>query len=318
MRNDRTRLTSLAAAAGLLLLAAPARAQYREYYVRGRVVDEQKQPLGGVEIQLRDPATSRTFNMKTDDKGEFKFAGLPHATYKVRFSREGYASVDDEWDFSARQDRMQRVEVPDVVLASGAHVREVQRLAGAKAGVEEAAELMQKGDLDAAIRAAEKVLQDSPEDPNALYYLGLSYLGQRRYADAVGPLTRVSELSPGFPGAHLALGDCYRALGERAKALAAYDRSRELDPSHVTAAYNAGLILFDENRIEEALDRFTSGIALEPDDAELNEMAGRCYVHEAKFELALDHLLKARRATTDADKAKLLDTLIEQTRALVR
>jgi len=318
VRNDRVRREWLAAVLGLVLLGAPAFAQYREYYVRGRVTDEQKRPIEGVALELRDPATSRTFQMKTDAKGEFKLAGLPHATYKVRFSREGYASLDVEWDFSATQERMQRVDVADVVLASRAHTREVERLAGAKAGVEQAAQLLRKGELDAAVAAAQKVLQESPLDPNALYYLGLGQLGRKQYAEALAPLVRVSELTPDFAPAQLALGDCYRGLGERGKALAAYDRGRELDPGSVTAAYNAGLILFDENRIAEALDRFTSGLAVLPDDAELNEMAGRCYVHEAKLDLALDHLARARRATKDEGKAKQLDNLIEQVRAHAR
>jgi tetratricopeptide (TPR) repeat protein len=318
MRNHNVRRTGVTAALGMLLLVPPALAQYREYYVRGRVVDEQRNAIVDVDIELLDPATSRTFHMKTDKKGEFKFAGLPHATYQVTFSREGYVTANDEWDFSAKQDRMQRVDVPDVVLASESHVQEVQRLEGAKAGVEEAAEKIGKGDLDGAIAAVERVLEKSPRDPNALYYLGLSYVGKKMYTDAMGPLTRVTELAPEFPGAYLALGDCYRELGDPEKALAAYDKSRELDPANVISAYNAGLILFEQSRIEDALARFESGLASKPDDPELNEMAGRCYVNQAKFDAAVEYLEKARAGTTDPDKLALLADLIDQTKALIR
>ena len=266
-----------------MVLASPGLAQYREYYVRGRVVDAQKKPLPDVEIALLDASTSRRFHMKTDQKGEFKFAGLPHASYEVTFAREGYVTAKDTWEFNAPQERMQKVEVPDVVLASQAQVQEVQRLEGAKAGVEEAAEKLRKGDLDGAISTLEKVLEKNPQDPNALFYLGLGYVGKKRYAEAVVPLTRVTELTPAFPGAYFELGVCYRALGDPKKALELYDKNLQLDPDNAHSLYNSGLILFETNRVDEALVRFERGLVSRPDDAELLEMTGRCYVHDAKF-----------------------------------
>jgi hypothetical protein len=55
----------------------PAYGQYREYYFYGQVLDLQKNPLPGVEITLRDVATSRSYSIKTNSKGEFRLAGLP-------------------------------------------------------------------------------------------------------------------------------------------------------------------------------------------------------------------------------------------------
>jgi len=301
-----------------LLMASPAVAQYREYYVRGKVLDAQKKPLADVEITLVDSATSRRFHMKTDQKGEFKFAGLPHANYEVTFAREGYVTASDKWEFNAPQERMQRVEVPDVVLASQAQVQEVQRLQGAKTGVEEAAEKLRKGDLDGAISALEKVLEKSPQDPNALFYLGLGYVGKKMYAEAVVPLTRVTELSPAFPGAYFELGVCYGALGDPKQALASYDKNLQLDPGNAHGLYNSGLILFETNRVDEALVRFERGLAAKPDDADLLEMAGRCYIHDAKYQAGIERLEKARAATIDPAKVAFLEELIRNAKALVR
>lgn len=307
----------MAALIGVALLAAPVLAQYREYYVRGRVLDAQKKPLPDVEIRLVDPSTSRSFHMKTGEKGEFSFAGLPHAVYQVTYSCEGYVTATDEWDLGARQERMKKVEIPDVVLASEVQVREAQRLGAAKAAVEDARDRIRTGDLDGAIAALEEVLEESPDDPNALFYLGLSFAGKKMYAEALGPLTRVTELSPGFPGAWFELGVCRQNLGDPEKALAAYERNLELDTANADSAYNSGLILFEQNRIEDALVRFETGLASKPDDPELNEMAGRCYLHEGTFELALAHLERARSAATEPDKVAFLDQLIEQTKGLV-
>jgi len=70
MRHRGVRRKGMAAAVGMMLLTTPALGQYREYYVHGRVLDAQKSPLSGVEIRLVDASTSRSFHMKTDDKGD--------------------------------------------------------------------------------------------------------------------------------------------------------------------------------------------------------------------------------------------------------
>jgi tetratricopeptide (TPR) repeat protein len=318
MRHPGRKAAGIATVLGTLVLASPGLAQYREYYVRGRVLDAQKQPLPDVEVSLLDASTSRRFDMKTDQKGEFKFAGLPHATYEVTFAREGFVTGKDKWEFGAPQDRMQRVEVPDVVLASQAQAQEVQRLEGAKAGVEEAGEKLRKGDLEGAISGLEKVLEKSPQDSNALFYLGLAYAGKKMYTEAVAPLTRVTELRPTFPGAYFELGVCYRGLGDLEKALSSYDKNLELAPDNADGYYNSGLILFETNRVDEALVRFERGLVSRPGDASLLEMVGRCYIHDAKFKQAVETLEKARAATTDPAKLALLDELIRQTKTLVR
>jgi tetratricopeptide (TPR) repeat protein len=318
MRYPTRRAVGITTVLATLILASSALAQYREYYVRGRVLDAQKKPLPEVEIALLDASTSRRFRMKTDQKGEFKFAGLPHADYEVTFSREGYVTGHDRWEFNAPQERMQRVDVPDVVLSSQAQVQEVQRLENAKSGVEEAAEKLRKGDLDGAIAALEKVLEKSPQDPNALFYLGLAYAGKKMYAEAVGPLTRVTELSPAFPGAYFELGVCHRALGDLKKALESYDKNLELEPDNAHGLYNSGLILFETSRVDEALVRFERGLATRPDDAGLLEMTGRCYIHDARFQAAVERLERARTATSDPAKVAFLDELIRNAKALAR
>jgi tetratricopeptide (TPR) repeat protein len=314
MRQDNPRLGRAAVAAGLLLLATPLFAQYREYYVRGRVVDTEKKPIPGAEIHLLDPSTSRRFDMKTDEKGEFKLAGLPHATYQVTYSAEGYTGGKDEWDLSARQNRMKRVDIPDVVLSSQAEVRKAKLLGEIEGGVKEAGEKIRGGDLDGAIATLEEVLAKSPDDQNALFFLGLAYAGKQRYAEAIGPLTRVTEQSPDFPGAWFELGVCQRNLGHSEEALAAYDRSLALDPGNADAAYNSGLVLFEQSRIDEAVERFEAGLRSRPDDTELHEMMGRCLLNKGEFGPALEHLTKAREATADSNKQALLDDLIEATR----
>lgn len=312
------RLTGIATACWTLVLASPSWAQYREYYVRGKVVDVQKQPIPEVEIQLRDLETSRTYHMKTGRDGTYKFAGLPHAVYEVTMTKAGYPPTKLEWKLVTPQETMQRVEMPDIVLAPQQRVRKDDQVKDAEAGVKQAAEMIRQGDLDGAIALLRGLLEKDPKDPTALFYLGLSYTAKKMYNEAIGAFTQVTEQTSRFPAAYFELGVCYRGLGDLPKALEAYDKGLELDPANADGLYNSGLILFETNRIDEALARFESGLASNPEDPEILEMVGRCYIHQAKFDTALGHLEKARARSTDPGKQKVLDQLIGTLRSRVR
>ncbi len=301
-----------------LLLSAPALAQYREYYLHGRVVDTGKQPLAEVEIQLRDVATSRSYHMKTGKDGAFRFAGLPHGVYEAVFSKQGYTTTKVQWKFEAAQETMKRVEIPDVALAS---LDEVQRFEQAKAletGAKQAAEKIRQRDFDGAITLAEGLLGADPKNANALFVLGLAYVGKQMYPEAALALSQVTELQPAFAAAHFELGVCHRQLHDLPRALAAFEKSLELDPKNADSAYNAGLVLFELTRIDEALARFEQGLALRPQDPDLLEMAGRCYIHQAQLDKALVALEQARAASGDPGKVAFLAELIGKVKAQMK
>lgn len=179
-------------------------------------------------------------------------------------------------------------------------------------------EKLRKGDPDGAITLLEGILHNDPQDANARFLVGLSYAAKERYREAVDALTQVTELSPTFPGADFELGVCYRRLGDLPKALESYDKSLKRDPGHADSAYNSGLILFETNQIDEARARFERALALKPEDPAVLEMIGRCYIHQGRFEAAIEYLEKARAACTNSEKIEFLDELIRKARSQIR
>jgi tetratricopeptide (TPR) repeat protein len=293
-----------------LVLALPGLAQFREYYFHGKVLDTQKNPLEGVEVALRDVDTSRSYSVKTNKKGEYRLAGLPHGTYKVVFKKEGYATKEDEWRFQTPQLNIQKTEIPDVVLVSLAQVRKQEELKEIQGVVKEAGEKIRQRDFDGALALLQRALEKDPQDVNALYFLGLSYSRKKMYPEAIEALTRVTQSSPKFAPACFELAICYQQQNDIDKALEFYQKTLGLDPNNPDAAYNSGLILFGRNRVEEALALFEKALSLRPDDPAYLEMAGRCYINQANYPKAIECLEKAKAKYTDSDKVKFLDDLI--------
>lgn len=301
-----------------LFLAVPVFGQYREYYITGKVVDPQKNPLEGVEIGLRDIVSSRSYTLKTKKNGEFKFAGLPRGDYRVVFKKDGYAVKEDEWKLLTPQAKMEKVEIPPIIMATEELVQEVQSLKEAEAGVKAGAEKIRQGDIDGALADLKTVLDKNPQDPNALYLTGMAYLRKNMLTEASAAFLKVTELSPKFAAAFYQLGVSYQRQEQPEKALAEYEKAFALDASNPDLLFNSGLVLFGLTRIDEALARFEKALALRPDDPAYLEMAGRCYINRADFPKAVEYLEKAKAGTTDPERIKFLDDLIATLKAQIK
>lgn len=303
-------LLGLVAVIMAIIQVLPASAQYREYYLYGKILDTQKMPIEGVQIDLRDVATSRGYSMKTDKKGEFKFAGLPHGVYQVVFIKEGFAQKQDEWRFETPQDTMQKVEIPMLTLISQTQVEEVQRLKEVESGIKESADKIRQGDLDGAIAQLKGMLDKNPKDTNALYLIGMAYVKKQMFPEATGAFLHVAEMAPKFAAAFHQLGVCYQQQDQPEKSLEYYQKAIDLDAGNTDAFYNSGLILFKLSRVDEALGRFEKALALKPDDPAFLEMAGRCYINKADYAKAIEYLEKAKTGYNDPERTNFLDELI--------
>jgi Flp pilus assembly protein TadD len=310
MNNRTIRILGILAVLGMIANVPSVFGQYREYFFYGKVVDTGNKPVADVGIRLRDVATSRGYSVMTNQKGEFKFAGLPHGVYKVSFKKEGFSLKEDEWRFPEAQETMQKVEIPIVTLVSQELVAKTAQLKLQEAAIKAAADKIREKDYDGAIAQLKAFLEKNPEDANALYFLGLGYSRKKMYPEAVQMLTRVSELAPKFAPAYFELGVCYQQQGDLDKSVASYQKNRELDPANADSAYNAGLILFQLGRIAEARIEFEKALTLKPTDPDILEMVSRCCINAGEFAKAIEHLEKAKAGSTNPDKIKFLDDLI--------
>jgi hypothetical protein len=90
------RVYGAAVALAMLLLAAPALAQFggATGNLYGRVVDEQEGVLPGVTVTMKGPGAPQTAT--TDARGEFRFLNLPPGQYSVTCALQGFSTVSHE------------------------------------------------------------------------------------------------------------------------------------------------------------------------------------------------------------------------------
>lgn len=293
------------------MVVKPCPGQHRDYYISGKIVDSEDQPIPKVEILLRDINTSRSYSIHTNKKGKFKFAGLPSGIYQVTMTKEGYRTKTDEWKFDIKQDRMQKVDLETIKMITEKRLKEIELTNRVKKDFEKATKKINEKDFAGALSILETILQEKPDDENARYFSGICYYKQDKIPEAIAAFTKVSSLNPSFAGAYLHLGICYQKQNELEKAFGFYQQALKLEPENLISLFNSGLILYKLERYPEALTYFEKALVSKPDDSEILEFTGLCYIQIENYKKALEYLEKAKKNSVDQDKIKSLDELIK-------
>jgi tetratricopeptide (TPR) repeat protein len=120
---------------------------------------------------------------------------------------------------------------------------------------------------DGAAVAIKKALELNPDHVEARTLLGWLELQIRANIDgAIQQYTRVVELKPDSPQAHVNLGAAYKSKGELAKALESYNRALQLRSDYVEALSNRGWVFVEQEKWQEARRDFDQALKIKPED----------------------------------------------------
>ncbi len=293
------------------MFVKPCPGQHRHYYIFGKIVDSKDQPIQKVEISLRDVSTSRSYSLKTNKKGEFKFAGIHRGIYQVTMKKKGYRTKKDEWKFEIKTDRMQKVNLKTFVMISEERLKEINLEKQIQKDFEIASEKIGKEEFDEALSILKKILDKKPNNENAIYFTGICHFKKNMLPEAIEAFSKVNSLNPSFPGAYYHLGICYQKQNQLDKSLTFYQKALELDPKNFISLFNGGLVLYKLKRYSEALTYFEKAVELKPDDPGTLEFIGLCFIQNGNYKKALEYLEKAKNASSNTEKTKSLDELIK-------
>ena len=130
------------------------------------------------------------------------------------------------------------------------------------------------GDLDAAIREFQRVVELAPGLAAAHVNLGAVYYEKKDYGQAIPSLRKALELNPDLPGAHSMLGVALLAQGYAAESIPHLEKAQADDV--------LGVALLESGRAREAIDRLESALAKQPDNPDLLYYLSQAHARLAK------------------------------------
>lgn len=175
-----------------------------------------------------------------------------------------------------------------------------------KSNLEEAAARLRNNKVQDAERFYSMVLEEHPEDPEAMAGLGIVRYHQKQYEEAESLLTKAVAKEAGIAQHHAVLAEMY-AINDRTKeAVAAYAKAFELEPDNSTYGLALGreLVEAEEYAKAEEILRQVADLdprAIDPNGVGVHTALGDALRGQDKLDDALRTYMKAQ-TTYGSDK----------------
>ena len=154
-----------------------------------------------------------------------------------------------------------------------------------------AMDFQETGNLDKAIDAFQKIIEDMPGNLFALYNLGKCMFQMRSVNQAIECYQKVVDADPTFYECWYNLATAFDDMGNAAEAIRAYYTAIEIKPDFIPAYNDLGVQLSTVGRNGEALKVLRNASKIKPDDYELKYNIGVVLYESRKYEEALIELL---------------------------
>jgi predicted TPR repeat methyltransferase len=145
----------------------------------------------------------------------------------------------------------------------------------------------QQGRHHEAVALIEQSLVLAPSQADWYSNLGIVLKARARLDEAVAAFRQAIALDPGHVNAYNNLGVLLRARGEIAEAEAAYRTAIEIDPAHQDVHQNLGILLYGQRRMREAVACFCKVITLDPTHAQALRLLAMAHCVIGEFDKAV-------------------------------
>ena len=147
--------------------------------------------------------------------------------------------------------------------------------------------LLEKGRVDEAISHLRQAIAAQPNSPEAYYNLGRAFLKKQQFEAAAAHFQMALSLRPDFANACCNLGFARLQLGQVAAATAAYEKALDLAPDYALAHNDLGGILLRLGETNRAMIHFQRAAQLAPDFVEAHYNLGGALLAAGRLDEAL-------------------------------
>lgn len=140
--------------------------------------------------------------------------------------------------------------------------------------LQQAWQVHQSGNVDAAMQLYRGVLRQSPRSAEAWVYLGIAQFDVRDFDGSVKSYRKGIALKEHFPIAWNNLGNSLRMLGQVDDAERCFKKSLMQQPNYLSALKNRGTLWVWNGDVERGLKWYARGLEVDPNNAELHRNLG--------------------------------------------
>ena len=258
--------------------------------VKGKVLDGQGKPVDGAKVTIAfKDGISRTYEVKSNKKGEFIQIGLPPGNYSITAEKEKIGS--QSFDARVRLGEAAEVNFQLVAGASGPTKEDVAKAAAVKKLFDEGVAASRSSDHDGALAKFNEAVVLLPTCFDCYYNIGFAYAQKKDYVQAEAAFKKALELKADYVEAYNGLATIYNAQKKFDEASAASQKAAELAAAggaaagggSVDALYNQGVIHWNAGKAEEAKASFEAAIKANPQHADSHYQLGMCFVNLGKL-----------------------------------
>lgn len=226
----------------------------------GIILNENKELLSNVKVQLKHEESGKTFQSVSNEKGRFASPVLPPGKHILLVEKEEYKSYTTELELQPNI-----VQTLEIILAKGEFLEQKQ-----EKQEKEAVEFFKKGvklageeKADDATRAFQKAVELKPDFEEAYLNLGIFLFQQQKDDEAEKALLKALELNPDESRAKQVLAD---------------------------VNYEQAKVLIGEENMDKALEKLEQSYSFRQDHALVNFLMGYVYSRKQMNDEAIKHL----------------------------
>lgn len=151
----------------------------------------------------------------------------------------------------------------------------------------------EQGKLAQAEQCYRGVLQQEPQNADALHLLGVIAFQARRFEPAADLISRAITINPNAAMYQNNLGNVLRALLRRQEAETCYRRAVQLQPSYADAQTNLGTVLRDQAKFAAAVEAYERAAQVNPSLPEAHGNLGTALKDQGRIDEAIEAYRRA-------------------------
>jgi len=171
--------------------------------------------------------------------------------------------------------------------------------------LQQAVQLLQAGRADEAEAVLDRVLAQTPDQPDALHLRGMARGRLGRFEAGAADLERAAGLHPQPHAVWSNLGNLRRRAGDPVAAIEAYRQALQLMPGFVDARFNLGVALYESGEADAAREAFEGVLAAMPQHAGALNGLGNLSSRAGELDRAVDFYAKAVAAAPSVTQFRI-------------